>query len=63
MLQIEQLRKQIAEAKTKKKSSLLIDGDDEYQEQLEIRWHIDELEDQLNNLLEKNRAEEEIEGW
>lgn len=63
MEHIGQLRKEIADAKTKRKSPLLINGDDEYQEQLEIRWHIDELEGELDKLLEQNRAEEEIEGW
>lgn len=44
------------------KPSLLCD-EDERQEQLELRWHIQELEAELDKLLEENRAEEEIEGW
>lgn len=61
--EIENLRKQIKDCKQQLKSQLLIDDDCEYQEQLELRWHIDELEDQLNDLLEQNTDKEEIEGW
>ena len=56
------LIKQIKDCKSQLKPSLLCDEDD-YQEQLEIHWHIDELEAELDYLLEQNRAEEEIEGW
>lgn len=56
------LKQQIKDCKSQLKPSLLCKEDD-YQEQLEIRWHIDELEAELDYLLEQNRAEEEIEGW
>lgn len=56
------LREQIKNCKSQLKPSFLCD-EDEYQEQLELRWHIDELEAELDKLLEQNRAEEEIEGW
>lgn len=56
------LKQQIKDCKSQLKPSLLCD-EDEYQEQLELRWHIDELEAELDKLLEQNRAEEEIEGW
>ena len=60
---IKNLTEQIQDCKQQLKSQLLIDDDCEYQEQLELRWHIGDLEDELNDLLEENRAEEEIEGW
>jgi hypothetical protein len=56
------LKQQIQDCQSQLKPSLLCD-EDEYQEQLELRWHIDELEAELDKLLEQNRAEEEIEGW
>jgi len=56
------LKQQIKDCKSQLKPSFLCD-DDERQEQLELRWHIDELEAELDKLLEQNRAEEEIEGW
>jgi len=36
------------------KPQFLIDDDDEYQEQLELRWHISDLKDELENLKKKN---------
>jgi hypothetical protein len=57
------LKQQIKDCKSQLKPSFRIEDDCEYQEQLELRWHIDELEAELDKLLEQNRAEEEIEGW
>jgi hypothetical protein len=56
------LKQKIKDYVSLMKPSLLCD-EDEYQEQLELRWHIDELKAELDKLLEQNRAEEEIEGW
>jgi len=56
------LKQQIKDCKSQLKPSFLCEEDD-YQEQLEIRWYIDELEAELDYLLEQSRAEEEIEGW
>ena len=56
------LKSEIRDWKLALKPSFLCD-DDEHQEQLEIRWHIEELQAELDKLLEQNRAEEEIEGW
>lgn len=57
------LKEQIKNCKSQLKPQFLIEDDTEYQEQLELRWHIQELEEELDKLLEQNRAEEEIEGW
>lgn len=56
------LKSEIRDWRLALKPSLLCDKD-EHQEQLELRWHIQELEAELDKLLEENRAEEEIEGW
>jgi protein-arginine kinase activator protein McsA len=56
------LKRQIKDCKSQLKPSFLCEEDD-YQEQLEIRWHIDELEAELDKLLLDNQAEEWIEGW
>jgi hypothetical protein len=60
--QILNLKQQIQDYQSQLKPSFLCD-EDEYQEQLELRWHIDELEAELDKLLEQNRAEEWIEEW
>lgn len=36
----------------KPKSSFLIWDDDEYQDQLELRWHIEELDDEIEEIKE-----------
>jgi hypothetical protein len=56
------LKQQIKDYQSQLKPSLLCD-EDELQDQLELRWHIEELQAELDKLLEQNRAEEEIEGW
>lgn len=63
MQRIVELISSIESYKKQIKPGFLIEDDTEYQEQLELRWHIQELEDELDKLLEQNRAEEEIEGW
>ena len=57
------LREQIKDCKSQLIPSFRIRNEDEYQEQLELRWYIDELKAELDKLLEQQRAEEEIEGW
>ena len=56
------LKSEIFDWKQLLKSPLLC-NDDEREAQIELRWHIDELQAELDKLLEQNRAEEEIEGW
>lgn len=58
-----EIKKELEQIKQQLKSPVLIDGDDEYQEQLELRYQRDDLEAELDMLLEQSRAEEEIEGW
>ena len=60
---IDNLKEQIANCKSQLKPQFLIEDDCEYQEQLELRWHIQELEEELDNALLDNQAEEWIEGW
>jgi len=60
---IADLEKQIRNYESQLKPQFLIDDDDEYQEQLELRWCISELKDKLEELKEDNAAEEWIEGW
>jgi len=59
------LKEQIKNCKSLLETQFLIEDDTEYQEQLELelRWHIQDLEEELNKLLEQNRFEEWIEGW
>lgn len=60
---IADLEKQIRNYESQLKPQFLIDDDDEYQEQLELRWHISDLKDELEDLKEQNGFEESIEGW
>ena len=57
------LDKKIKGFKAQRKAQCSINDSSEYQEQLELRWYIEELETKLDDLLLENRAEEAIEGW
>jgi hypothetical protein len=57
------LDEKIKAFKAQRKTQCSSGDESEYQDQLELRWHIQELEDELDDLLLKNRAEEAIEGW
>lgn len=57
------LKQQIQDYQSQLKPQFLIEDDCEYQEQLELRWHIQELEEELEKALLDNQAEEWIEGW
>jgi len=51
---IADLEEEIRNYQYQLKPQFLIDDDDEYQEQLELRWHISDLKDELENLKKKN---------
>lgn len=51
---IADLEEEIRNYQSQLKPQFLIDDDDEYQEQLELRWHISDLKDELENLKKKN---------
>lgn len=58
-----ELKEQIKNCKSQLKALFLIEDVTEFQEQIKLRCHKVELEDQLDKLLEENAAEEWIEGW
>lgn len=58
-----ELKEQIKNCQSQLKPQMLIEDDCEYQEQLELRWHMQELQDELDKLLEDLAAEEWVEGW
>lgn len=60
---IADLEKQIRICTSQLKPQFLIEDDCEYQEQLELRWYISDLQGELDKLKEENAAEEWIEGW
>jgi len=50
---IADLEEEIRNYQSQLKPQFLIDDDDEYQEQLELRWHISDLKDELEDLKEQ----------
>ena len=57
MKTLEKLKAELKDCKSYLKSPLLLE-DDEKQEQMELRWHIRELENKISSLIE----EEPVEG-
>jgi hypothetical protein len=47
---IEDLRSEIDSCSNQTKPQFLVDDDDEYQEQLELGWHLSELRDELTKV-------------